>query len=479
MVLNCRQVREHLSAFGDGALDAGLHETVVEHLMECADCRGVRDSLQSLDRALSSALEDRTDRVAAIAEQAVARWQAEPVILERSTSSTGGVLGYLAAAAAGFLLAVVLFQSRPVDQQPIVQTRTVEADNQSAGAGEPVVARIVSATGPLLFKHTAAAAWEPLPADQLTTFGCPADSCLKTDTHALCELQTTDGARLRLNENSEIALPAADEIELRNGQVWCQAPKNKELRMKAGADAARPMVWTCPTESEALASLRPEGEVLITAAAGVVNVTANDAHHSLAAGMTCSSKADEVLVRSSSDDFLVASRWMQPLLSQEGDKGPELNRRVDALLARIGRTKLSFLYEQDLRNLGEAGALPLLRFVQSANSAVDPERRQSAMRILADTAPVWMVPDLIRVLEDPDPEVRRLAAAALTRLTNNDQNLTADDWRGERSRWASGVAGWQAWWMQNSVSCSLPPTGARPKSGVPPEHSQLLKARNE
>jgi hypothetical protein len=292
----------------------------------------------------------------------------------------------------------------------------------------------------------------------------------------LCELSTPDGGQVRLNEKTEVCWPADDEIALVGGQLWCQSPQDHPLRMTAAASAKPETSWTCATGSESLASVSEEGSFRILAVGGAVDVTAGGTLHALTAGMVCASTAGEVSVRQSSEEYLLASRWMQPLITREGHDSPELTRRVDAMLARIGRAKISFLLEQDLRNLGEYGALPLLRFVQTANGEADRDRRQTAMRILADIAPIWMTPDLIALLEDADPNIRSAAATALTRLTRETQGLTTEDWRGDRTRWATGVAGWRTWWSHNSTSCTLPPSGV-PTRGVM-ESPELLKARN-
>jgi hypothetical protein len=296
---------------------------------------------------------------------------------------------------------------------------------------------------------------------------------LRTEAAAVCELSTADGCQVRLNEKTEVAWPAKDELQLIDGQIWCQTPIETSLRMTTAQETQ----WTCTSGSESLASVSGTGSVRVLAVSGEVDVTAQGTRHPLRSGMTCVSANEEVSVRPSSEDFLLASRWMQPLLTREGHDNAELGRRVNAMLSQIGRTKNSFLLEQDLRNLGEYGALPLLRFVQTADAETERDRRQTAIRILTDTAPIWMVPDLIALLEDADPHIRGSAATALARLTRETQGLTADDWRGDRSRWAAGVSSWREWWTHHSVSCAPPPAGvSRQQDAAQPG---LIKARND
>ncbi|HUQ72379.1 MAG TPA: zf-HC2 domain-containing protein [Planctomycetaceae bacterium] len=478
--MDCEQIRVQLNALVDGQLDAALRATVESHLSECADCRTARDTLQSLDGVLSQALRPIGRQSTAVADRAVARWQAEQPVARPMRFEMRDSARFLAAAAAGFLVAAMLFGQRPHPKPPVIGPSVAETSIVASDQTKPAVARVVLATGPLLFKADAASDWETVPQSQIPNFACPSDSCLRTEAAALCELVTPDGGLVRLNEKTEIALPAADEIALVGGQLWCQSAKDSPLRMTAAKPAAAETTWTCATESESLASLPPDGAFRILAVSGVVDVATEGGQQSLTSGMSCTPTDGELSVRQSSDEFLLASRWMQPLMTREGHANPELTRRVDAMLARIGRAKVSFLLEQDLRNLGEYGALPMLRYVQTAKADAERDRRQTAMRILSDTAPIWMVPDLIALLEDGDAQIRSSAAGALVRLTRETQGLTAEDWQSDRSRWSAGVTGWQAWWTQNSVSCSLPPAGVPSRINTTPssESAPLLKARN-
>ena len=87
---------------------------------------------------------------------------------------------------------------------------------------------------------------------------------------------------------------------------------------------------------------------------------------SLPPGTICTVSDGEVqAVGNRPSEMLRAGRWMQPLLTlAPGMAIPEVARRVDALLAHIGRTANSRIWmSRSLRSLGEYGAVPLLKFL--------------------------------------------------------------------------------------------------------------------
>jgi hypothetical protein len=153
---------------------------------------------------------------------------------------------------------------------------------------------------------------------------------------------------------------------------------------------------------------------------------------------------------------------------------------VNGLLAQLGRAKMSFLYERDIRGLGEYSALPLLRFVESAHSQEEVDRRQQAATILADVATSWMVPDLIALLGDVDPDVRVSAARGLHRITGLHQGLPPEQWRDSSQNLSDTYQRWLAWWEQNRRAYAARPAGVSaahlPRTDLEPQ--QILKARD-
>lgn len=488
MLMDCEHIREQLGALVDGELDAAARPSVEAHLAECTTCRAEFEALNAIDAALVRAVRDDRHSAQSLAERVIQQRTLTPLVARPRESKLRRWVGYGVAAAIGFAAAAVLFQPRE-NADPDRVARNGPASSIASAVKAPVdnllVAQLVHTAGTLLFRAQNTDEWQPVPSDKLANFRCPSNSAVRTESGALCELQTSTGSRIRLNEKTEISLSAADEIELVTGQLWCRAPETAALRVvttsspPAEAVPATPWKIVCPSESECVTSTPENGAVRVIAAAGTVEVDVDGAAHHVAAGMVCTTHDGAIDVRRSADELLTASRWMQPLLTLDGHNSPELSDRVNALLARIGAAKVSYLFEQDIRHLGEYGALPLLKFVKSADPDQERERRQSAMRILADTAPIWTAPELIDLLDDPDAAIRVLADRTLTRLTRASQGLSPEDWQSDRTKWAPGVAGWRAWWTQHNFSCTPPPAGVpmrSPKDAGGQE--SLLKARN-
>ena len=146
------------------------------------------------------------------------------------------------------------------------------------------------------------------------------------------------------------------------------------------------------------------------------------------------------------------------------------------------------MYEQSIRSLGEFGAVPLLRDLQSDDSRQEPDRRVIASRILADTAAIWMVPELLKLAADDQAEVRLDSAKALGRLTGVKSRLTESEWTQDPIKWQSEVTARGSWWKAHSASCTPPPTNVNrstPGKGqgqaqpeLPFQQQMMLKARN-
>ena len=289
-------------------------------------------------------------------------------------------------------------------------------------------------------------------------FVCASGSTIRTPAGTLCELTTTSGCRIRMNGDAELAFLADDRIELRAGQVWCSAPTSASMDVVAGQlaedssqtaitlDENASCVFSCPHES--VGDSNDRIGLRIESDAGRVRVTSSGRSLDLEPGRSATIGRDDVRL---SPETVSASRrmkWMRPLLIRKGHNNPELIAYVNSVLAGVGQAKVSYLSESEIRSLGEYGALPLLRFVESDDGGMFPHKRQRAAAILANISPVWMIPDLIPLLNDDDTAVVESTRQALTRLTGvrGSRPLSPD----------ADQANWRAWWERNGGDCPGP-----------------------
>ena len=134
-------------------------------------------------------------------------------------------------------------------------------------------------------------------------------------------------------------------------------------------------------------------------------------------GQSLSVVKDQLPVATGQEDRLLAMGWQLPLLAVRRPDDPELQSRLQLLLARFGQSKMSSMYDSQIRSLGSAGTIPLIAFVRSPKSLDNPELRHRAMQIIADLAPASTRRELESLAKDSDPTVSQLANAALARLS--------------------------------------------------------------
>jgi hypothetical protein len=448
--MNCEQASERLSERLDGELAPADAAALDAHLAGCADCTAAAEALRRQDADLRAALAPHRAAAERVGQSVVARLRSEPNLVATpvapATTSTAprSALrrwpGLIAAVAAGFVIGAWVYRpmqensnatfskvSGSLSSQP--QTSLPQASLTKPVAANPTVATLVVATGNVEMKPADGADFK----SYLNVLTCPSDSVIRTGA-ASCELKTVDGHVIRLNKETEVALKSADSIEVLRGQVWCASPDTSR-------DAAPLKVAVGPASP---------GDVQVTSAKGDVTLRTAAGDESLKGGESASVVAGQV-VRAPNDPLL-STAWMSPLLIRKGSADPELADRIDQILAQLGQSKLSHLYEQEIRALGEHAVMPLARYVQSPLSKQDPPRRATAMRIIADIAPTWAIGTLIELLTDDDPQTRVLAAQALRRLTGETQGREPEEWREEPAKSptksAEALELWRRWWTE-------------------------------
>jgi hypothetical protein len=438
--VDCRECVELLDASIDGELAAAQQTDLESHLAACVDCRELADHLRAQHAELRQAFEPRRQNVLRVQESVLGRIRAEavrteekplvlPVRAAEATPNTATTrlpswFALAMAAAVGFLLAVLVFQPW----------------KSNAPASEPAVAQVAMVTGPIEVLSPNATAWSAAPAGTSITQG----TRIRTGNNVRCELLTPDGSKVRLNSDTSVRFASARDVQLESGQVWiCNLDTCFPFKVEAGK--------TNVTSGEGQFDLvcRPP-ETFLTVARGAADLSCAAGGEKVNSGESARVVDGTVTERGRIGDVVLATRWVNEILVRKGRDDAEVNQRVNDLLAQIGESKLSNLYEEEIRSLGDSCVLPLLRYLQSERSKDQEFKRLEAARILSDIAPPWSIPELIELLADDDNRVRGFAATGLTRLTGYTQGLSPEQWRS--TPWAgckSTYQQWQAWWLEN------------------------------
>lgn len=446
--MNCHDAAELVNRWIDGELSPGDVAALEAHVSDCAECRAIADGLRAQDSDLRRAFLPQRQAAQRVAAEVLATLERESQAAARPVVATNlGWGALLLAMAAGFLLAVALFQ--PWRQQPGVQVReTIQAPQP-----EPPIARLVVATGAVEMRAPQASSWQTV-AD-LKTFHCPSGSEVRTGEDVRCELQTSDGCVIRLNSDTEISLASPTSVAIRRGQIWCSSPDKVSLKVVAPdgpapsdnaastQPVASPWSFTCPSSACVLTAGEPGGQMQVLTSAGETELQTLQARQRLKPGECASIVDGQIVCAPEATDPLLAAAWVNTLLARKGSDDGELAQRIGEMLAQVGR---SSAYEQEIRGLGENAVPGLLREVQASESH---ERRLTAMRLLADLASSATVPELIELLASDDAELRVLAATALQRLTGQTHGRLPEQWRENAEGRAASLETWRQWWQRN------------------------------
>lgn len=396
--MNC----ESLPLLMNAALDDGLSSTdrdaMQQHLVECSACREQWAELQGLHRDLSTVLQapSVTLAVGSIMQQlprpAVER-PTSPVTVRRSTGQSQFAV---VAVVCSLMVVVCIFFQWPA---------------------APAVAEISLATGPIEYKPHNAAEW--VATNVSSKVPLTARTRIRTRSTSLCEIRTKSDAVVRLNQETELVLHQPEKVELVVGELWCRAPASAGLEVCTASQPKQPLkpqTFTCPSSTEMQWRALPDQQVSCMDVAG----TAAEIKMPEA---TCTLRPGECLTVGAGTsgnarrfDPLQATGWQLPLLLLRSPHDSELQDRLTSMLSLVGETKAAYLYEEQIRELGPPGAVPLLAYIRSPESRSKPELRLRAMRLAAELAARSSLADLEGLLNDGDPVIRQLAARAIVRL---------------------------------------------------------------
>jgi len=403
--MNCERLPLLLNAALDDELTPADAIVLQRHLAQCPACREEFQEWQALDQDLKNALSAPVaDPVVERVMRAISSGPPEKVHLASNASqrppipaTRGSRLALLAVVSSLVVAAVFVLQ---------------------ISSATPAIAEIAMATGPIEFKPANAADW--IAADGKSRVHLPANSRVRTQSNSLCEIHTRSDAVVRLNQETELVLRRPEVVELVAGELWCRAPETSSIKISGSAAASpigRPSVFTCPSSTEMQWRTMPDQALTcVDVAAAPVTIQSNDASCTLQPGESVTFAGGKLSATAQHTDPLAATGWQLPLLALREPLDGELQQRLQQVLALVGRSKMAFLYEEQIRQLGPSGLLPLLAFVRSPESRENSELRVRAMSYAAEMATEAALPLFEALRHDDDPVIKKLANQAIARL---------------------------------------------------------------
>jgi len=314
------------------------------------------------------------------------------------------------------------------------------SNNHDDGTRNDFATQLVFAKGTIEAMSPGHDGWVPLP----TGAGIVPGTQVRTDATGRCEFRTPDGSEVRLNGNTEVVFQTHRHLALNRGQIWSSV-----------AEAADPFEVDVTPAQAKVTALGTQFDIATTALATLLTVVQGSTRVDGKLGQTivpfgeqARIVAGEIAERRRVQDLVVTTSWVHEILVLKGHDNEELARRMDDMLAQIGKAKMNFMYEKEILQLGDHCVLPLTRFIQSEHSRQDKAKRVHAARILAKIARPWSIRDLISLLADDDAEVRVHAARALERLTDGvEHGISAERWRDASfEQRKKAIERWTTWW---------------------------------
>jgi ferric-dicitrate binding protein FerR (iron transport regulator) len=457
--VNCEQADNLINARLDGELAEGDGARLDEHLTACPACRATADAAGSLDGELRSTFAARRESALAVAERVITQFHAStpetPVV--RTTQASAWVRWGrpLLAAAAGFVLAVVLFRGplRATNSAGVaVGPGSTNAGNTGVAAlpaTRPAVGQLALATGAVFVCPQESQDWQALASGGAVEAGMR----VRTGPKVRCEFRMNDGSEVRLNAETEVTVRTPRRVEVASGQVFSSV--RRQETGEAFTVLAQPAGATLTALGTAFdVSCAPGGgAATLTVVEGSVKLTAGGGESVLKGGEAIRVAHGRLEDKRQVESLMRATQWVDEILVMKGRDNAELARRIDDIFAQLGHDKMWYMNAQEVRRLGDHCVVPLSRYIsseRSQRSEDDRMKRKEAARIIADVATTASVPELINLLADADGDVRYAAARALHRLTGQTQGLGAEQWRDQSlMTCAPTVVQWHGWWERN------------------------------
>lgn len=401
--MNCDQFQQTISAYHDSEVTSEIRAEVELHISQCQACRQIAEELRQLDAQLRKTIRKNSSSKRSVADRVINQLSIQTTLAKKPSHSH--FWNILMAMAAGFLLAVIFW--KPWEEQLVHQPITVPVP----------VAQLAVATGPVEISN-----------DSQNWFQCNPSSFLnvgdrlRTDNSELCEIQTQEKATIRMATDTRVCIVDDDLVQLEQGRLWCSTDLNKTWLGVETPHGSVSFLGKCDIQQS-----QSTTEILLIE--GEASVKSQHDEKAMTAPQ-CFRIVDSRVIEAPLLDPFFATSWINELLVEKGESDPEFDKRVNRLLASIGRAKMTNLYESELRALGPSCAKPIGQFILSCpDSPGETRRRQYAAKILADVAGKRAIPELIQLLNDNNGEVRFHAARCLERLTGQNLGVKPSAWR--------------------------------------------------
>jgi hypothetical protein len=435
--MDCEQARTQISARLDREIGPDEQTALEAHLAQCAECRELAADLALQDADLRRAFATRRQAAEAVAERVIG--QLRPAT--RPSVFRASWLAMLVSAAAGFLLAAVIF--RPWQGVPPTTNGKPIGHGSVAHASQKSVAQLAYASGPIEMLRSGEREWTRMQTGEAVDEG----TRVRTGPAGRCEFRTLDGSLVRCNDGTELLFQTNRAFELAGGQIWSQVEESEvPFQVRVVREAAT--VTALGTQFDIASG---STETLLTVIRGSTRVDGKGWQEVVHKGQKATIEHGALKGTAKVRDLVAATTWVDEILKLKGPDNPELAARMNDLLAQIGEGKVTYMHEKEILQLGTHCVLPLTQFIESDRSRSDSFKRLNAARILAKIAQPWSVPDLIQLLGDNDGDVRYYAAKALERLTDGiNQGLTPENWHNAPvAARETALKAWQTWWTQN------------------------------
>lgn len=450
--MDCEQALPLLVEQMDHEIQSGDQARLRDHLQSCSACRESSAVLRLQDADLRRSFAPCRRAADSLASRVISQ-------LPRSDARKNRLwpwLPILTAAAAGFLLAILIF--RPWGNPQVTNPELVRQDPVQPPKEEsplkPIGEFIFLAvtTGAVEIAEQGQEIWAAVQPGSSIAIG----KRIRTPEKTRCELRLSDGSEVRLNSATEVHLKDARHFQVARGQILARTSASRDKSLRIGVTDA--ILSAGDGEFDLVCNL---DESQLTVLRGDTVVEGKGKRAVIKQGERVKISKGLVSERGPVYDMFRETRWINEILLRKGRDNKELTDRVNGLLAQLGESKMAFLSETEIRSLGDHCVLPLTRFLLSPSSTNGEleRKRPLAAHIVGDLAQPWSIPDLINLLNDQHGEIRYHAARALQRLTQQNQGIEPNDWRraGADKLQQDGRRKWQAWWEEHKEFYPAPP----------------------